>query len=248
MNNLSKVTKKSIYKEVKNKECKPIIKNKVIAMVPVRAGSVRVPNKNIRPFADINLLELKLELLKKLDGLADIIVSTDCEMSANIASKKNVNVQWRNKYYAGSKVTNDQHWLHIAQTTPGDIVFFAQVCNPLLKVSSMQRALNKFLSSNVNDSLNSVSSEKKFLWQNQKPINYNINETPKSQDLPDIVSLNFAISIIKKQSMIERKNLVGYNPDFIELDKVESMDIDELNDFKIAEVMYKELGLDWLLQ
>ena len=47
-------------------------------------------NKNIRPFADTNLLELKLELLKKLDGVADIVVSTDCKKSANIASKKNV--------------------------------------------------------------------------------------------------------------------------------------------------------------
>ena len=109
----------------------------------------------------LTLLELKLELLKKLDGVADIVVSTDCKKSANIASKKNVKVQWRNKYYAGSKVTNDQHWLHIA-TTPGDIVFFAQVCNPLLKISSMQKALDTFLSSNVNDSLNSVSSEKNF--------------------------------------------------------------------------------------
>ena len=80
------------------------------------------------------------------------------------------------------------------------------------------------------------------------PINYDINVTPKSQDLPDIVSLNFAISIIQKQSMIERKNLVGYKPYFIELDKVESIDIDEINDFKIAEVMYRELGLEWLLQ
>ena len=248
MNNISKIRAKSSYKGVIKKKCKPIVKNNVTAMVPVRAGSVRVPNKNIRPFADINLLELKLELLKKINGISNIIVSTDCKTSASIASKKNVKVQWRNKYYAGSNVTNDQHWLHIAQTTPGDIVFFAQVCNPLLKVSTMQRALDTFLSSNVNDSLNSVSSEKKFLWQNGKPLNYDINKTPKSQDLPEIVSLNFAISIIQKQSMIERKNLVGYKPDFIDLDKVESMDIDELNDFKIAEVMYKELGLDWLLK
>ena len=248
MNNISQISTKSKFKEVINKKCKPVVKGKVIAMVPVRAGSVRVSNKNIRPFADTNLLELKLELLKKLNGIGDIVVSTDCKTSANIAGKKNVKVQWRNKYYAGSKVTNDQHWLHIAQTTPGDIVFFSQVCNPLLRISSMQKALDTFLSSNVNDSLNSVSSEKKFLWQNGMPLNYDLDLTPKSQDLPDIVSLNFAISIIEKKSMIERKNLVGYKPDFIELDKVESMDIDELNDFKIAEIMYRELGLKWLLQ
>ena len=248
MNNITKIKSQHVNStNIKNK-IKPLVKNKVIAMVPVRAGSKRVQNKNIRPFGETNLLQLKLKLLKKVHGLTEIIVSTDCKISADIAYKSNVKVQWRNKYYAGSEITNDQHWLHIAETTPGKVVFFAQVCNPMLRVSSMQTALDAFLSSDIHDSLNSVSSEKKFLWQNGKPINYDINVTPKSQDLPDIVSLNFGITVIQRQSMIERKNVVGYNPTFFELDKVESIDIDELNDFKIAEVMYQELGLNWLMQ
>ena len=47
--------------------------------------------------------------------------------------------------------------------------------------------------------------------------------------------------------MIKRKNVVGYKPTFFELDKVESIDIDEMIDFKIAELMYKELGIEWLM-
>ena len=220
--------------------------NNVIAMVPVRAGSTRVTNKNTRPFGDTNLLQLKLKLLKKVDGITQIVVSTDCEMSADVARKEGAAVQWRNEYYAGSSVTNDQHWLHIAETTPGDIVFLAQVTSPLLRVSSMQAALNSFLSLDTHDSINSVSAEKKFLWKDEKPINYDINVTPKSQDLPDIVSLNFAITIISRQTMMERKNVVGYQPKFVVLDKVESLDVDDLIDFKIAELMYLELGNEWL--
>ena len=71
--------------------------------------------------------------------------------------------------------------------------------------------------------------------------------TPKSQDLPDIVSLNFAINIIERQNMIKRKNLVGYRPKFVELDKVEALDVDDFVDFKIAELMYRDLGFDWLM-
>ena len=248
MNDVAIMHVRSKNKSTIKKNYNRLVKNKVIAMVPVRAGSIRVPNKNIRPFGDTNLLQLKLRLLKKLHGITDIIVSTDCEISADIARKNDVKVQWRNKYYAGSKVTNDQHWFHIASTTPGDIVFFAQVCNPLLRVSSMQSALNSFMSSDVHDSLNSVSSEKKFLWHNGIPLNYDINVTPKSQDLPEIVSLNFGITIIQRHSMLERKNVVGYKPKFFELDKIESLDIDELIDFKIAEMMYRELGFDWLIK
>ena len=225
-----------------------LLENNIIAMVPVRAGSTRVPNKNIRKFADTNLLELKLRVLKKVNGINQIIVSTDCDIAAEIAHDQNVKVQRRSKYFAGSEVTNDQHWLHIAETAPGDIVFLAQVTSPLLKVSSIQNALNTFLDNASNDSLNSVSVEKKFLWKDMNPINYDINVTPKSQDLPNIVSLNFAITIIYKEIMIKRKNVVGYSPSFFELDKVEALDIDDMIDFKVAELMYQELGIKWLMK
>ena len=186
-------------------------------------------------------------VLKNVSGITQIIVSTDCDIAAEIAHKQSIKVQRRSKYYAGSDVTNDQHWLHIAKTTPGDIVFLAQVTSPLLRVSSIQKALNTFLNSGSNDSLNSVSVEKKFLWKDMNPINYDINVTPKSQDLPNIVSLNFAITIIHKQAMIKRKNVIGYRPSFFELDKVEALDIDDLFDFKVAELMYQELGNKWLM-
>ena len=247
MNEITKISARPIKKPIILKKYNRFSKNNIIAMVPVRAGSTRVPNKNTRKFANTSLLELKLKVLKNVSGISQIIVSTDCDIAAEIAHKQNIKVQRRSKYYAGSDVTNDQHWLHIAETTPGDIVFLAQVTSPLLRVSSIQKALNTFLNSDSNDSLNSVSVEKKFLWKDMKPINYDINATPKSQDLPNIVSLNFAITIIHKQSMIKRKNVIGYRPSFFELDKVESLDIDDLVDFKVAELMYQELGNKWLM-
>ncbi len=247
MNEIKEIFNSSNNKTIALPKNNNISQNKIIAMVPVRAGSMRVPNKNTRKFADTNLLELKLKVLKKVEGITDIIVSTDCEIAANIARKQNVKFQWRNNYYAGSNITNDQHWFHIANTTPGDIVFLAQVTSPLLRASSIQNALNTFLNSKIHDSLNSVSAEKKFLWKDKNPINYDVNATPKSQDLPDIVSLNFAITIIKKNIMIKRKNVIGYKPSFFELDKVESLDVDDLIDFKIAELMYQELGINWLI-
>ena len=48
--------------------------------------------------------------------------------------------------------------------------------------------------------------------------------------------------------MIERKNVVGYKPTFLELDKVESLDIYDFIDFKTTELMYRELELKWLMK
>ena len=154
MNEIKQISSGFVKKPIILKKYNPSLKNNIIAMVPVRAGSTRVPNKNTRKFANTSLLELKLKVLKNVSEITQIIVSTDCEIAGEIALSQNVKVQSRNKYFAGSQVTNDQHWLHIAQTTPGNIVFLAQVTSPLLRVSSIQKALNTFLNSDSNDSLN----------------------------------------------------------------------------------------------
>lgn len=222
--------------------------SKVVAIVPVRRGSQRVPQKNIRPFAGSTLLDLKLDVLTRLEDVDDVVVSTDCPDCMRIAANHGVKVQERDAYHAGSAVTNDIHWRHIAETTPGDVVFMTQVTSPFVRLSTHANALRTYLDSlDRFDSLNSVTPEKKFLWLDGRPINYDIDKTPKSQDLPAIVSLNFAITLIARPLMIARGNVVGERPQFISLDKTESVDIDDMLDFTVAEAMFAQLGLDWLL-
>ena len=221
---------------------------KVTAVVPVRKGSQRVISKNTRPFADTTLLDLKLVVLKHVKGLDQIVVNTDCETSIAIAKNHGVNIYKRENYYASSAVTNDVHWRHIAEVTDTEILMMAQTTSPMIKVSTYQKALEDFLDSDESfGSINSVSPEKKFLWLDGKPMNYDINKTPKSQDLPSIVSLNFAITIIAKQTMFERGNVIAHNPRFIELDKIQSIDVDDQLDFEFAEFAFKKYGLEWLI-
>lgn len=222
--------------------------SKIVAIVPVRAGSQRVPHKNTRPFAGTTLLDLKLEVLKGVEGIDEVVVTTDCENCMQIARNHGVTVHVRDDYHAGSSVSNDVHWRHIAEITPGDVVFMTQVTSPLVRRSTHVAALKAYNESlGRYDSLNSVTPEKKFLWLDGKPINYEADKTPKSQNLPDIVSLNFAITIIARSLMMERGNVVGASPQFITFDKTESVDVDDFTDFNTAEAMFKDLGREWLL-
>ena len=222
---------------------------KLAVVVPTRKGSQRVKNKNTRPFADTTLLELKLRVLQHVKGIDNIIVNTDCEESINIAKKMGISYHKRDEFYASSEVTNDQHWSHLAQTTDADVILMAQTTSPLVKTSTYEKAIEDFFHSENNyDSVNSVTEEKKFLWLDGKAINYDSNLTPKSQDLPDIVSLNFAITLIEKEMLLNTKNVIGSNPDFIKLSKMESIDVDDMLDFEFAEFLYQKLGFDWLIE
>jgi CMP-N,N'-diacetyllegionaminic acid synthase len=226
-----------------------IMNKKVVAVVPVRKGSQRVVSKNTRPFADTTLLDLKLEVLKHVNGIDRIIVNTDCDISVSIAKNHGVEIYEREGSYASSSVTNDVHWRHIAEVTDADVLLMAQTTSPMIKVDTYERALHEYIEgSGRYGSINSVSPEKLFLWLDGRPINYDINKTPKSQDLPDIVSLNFAITIIEREAMYAKGNVIADNPKFVALNKVESIDIDDLLDFEFAEFAYKKYGLKWLLE
>ena len=78
------------------------------------------------------------------------------------------------------------------------------------------------------DSFNSVSEVKEFLILNKKPINFDINKAPNSQNLPDVIKLNFAINILPTKLMSKKESLIGYKPYFYKLKEEEGLDIKTL--------------------
>ena len=77
---------------------------KIVAVIPVRAGSQRVPNKNFKLFFNNkNLLEHKIEVLKKVESLDEIIVHSDSKLAEKIAKKYKVTFQKREDYFASSE-------------------------------------------------------------------------------------------------------------------------------------------------
>ncbi len=221
-----------------------MIMGKVIkAVIPVRAGSVRVKNKNIRPFAGSNLLEIKIKQLKKINDIEGIIVNSDSDEMLDVAKNLGVEAFKRDEYYATSEVSANLLYKYIAQVTDADTILYVHATNPCLKTETITNIINKykqFSSDGDYDSISTVSLVKEFLWKDGKAINYDINHKPRSQDLPVIYSLNHAINILPKKTMKERKDLLGYKPFFYELNKYESIDIDDEVDFEFAEFMYKK--------
>lgn len=212
---------------------------KLTAVVAVRKGSQRIPNKNITPFGDSNLLEIKLNLLKKVETIDEIIVNSDCDYMLTIGEKYGCLTHKREAHYASSIVNNSDFHEHIAKTTDTDFIFLAPVCSPFVTIESHNFAIEHFLNSNY-DSLTSIDIIKNHLWLNNKPLNYNLDNIPNSQDLPNVKRLNYGISLITKEAMLKNKSLIGDNPGFYELDHFESVDVDTPFDFFVAEQIYKK--------
>lgn len=213
----------------------------VKALVAVRSGSLRVQNKNIRPFADSTLLEIKLAQLKRIKNLDGIIVNSNDDNMLRIAQNMGCEVVKRDAFYASNEVSMSEVYKNMAENFNGDIIVYANVTNPLLKDDTLEKAIDTFmLKSEDYDSLNSAHLIKEFMFEDNKPINYDLMKQPRSQDLPDIYALNFAINIIERSKMIECKNVVGRRPLIWGIDEVEATDIDNPIDFEFAEFVYKK--------
>jgi CMP-N-acetylneuraminic acid synthetase len=222
------------------KRIETIMRKKITAVIPIRHGSQRVPNKNFKEFyGNKCLLELKIETLKRVHAIDEIIVNTDSDVAVEIAKAMHVSYFKREPYYASSACTNTEHWYNLAQTTESDYIMHTPCTAPLLDISTYYDFINRFIISN-HDSANTVSLVKDYLWMNGNPLNYHLNSVPNSQDLPDVMKLTFGINILARETMLSRKNVVGNNPLFYVVSDEESIDIDTPLDFEIAQFMYQQ--------
>ncbi|MEA5257728.1 hypothetical protein VB264_08025 [Arcicella aquatica] len=218
---------------------------KITAVIPVRIGSQRVINKNLKPFGNTSLLELKIDNLLKVKGIDEIIVNTDSDDAIELAKSKGVSFHRREDYYASSKCTNSEFLEHLGVVTETDIFAYCPCTTPFILPATIDEAILKFLNNdNSFDCLATVSDVKEFLWLDGNPINYERDKQPNSQNLPNIYALNFGLNLISRENLIKYKNIVGLNPLFTVTDEIEGLDIDTPLDFFVAEQIYSKMKED----
>ena len=215
-------------------------KNKLTAVIPVRKGSQRVKNKNLKPFAGSTLLDIKIETLKKVIGLDEIVVSSDSDEMLDIARKHNVTAHKREDYYASSEVNNSDFMVNLTTAVDSEYIMYSPCTSPLLSNETISECISKFRAGAQN--IVTVTSQKHHMWLDGEPLNYNPSESPNSQDLPDIYSVNYGCCIISCEDLHEYRNVVTNNPTFHVTDEIESIDIDTEFDFMMAEFVYRNLN------
>jgi CMP-N-acetylneuraminic acid synthetase len=88
------------------------------------------------------------------------------------------------------------------------------------------------------DSLFSVTKLQTRFWdQLTRPLNHNPSILLRTQDLPPIFEENSCIYLFQKQTLVEHRNRIGERPLMFEIDRSESLDIDEELDFLIADLI-----------
>jgi CMP-N-acetylneuraminic acid synthetase len=218
---------------------------KIVALVPMRHHSARVPQKNYRPLAGKPLFHHILSILQEVPEIDTTLVDTDSPVimegiSENFPGVKSIS---RPEYLLGEMVSMNEILIYDTSVLEADYYLQTHSTNPLLKSETISRAVQTFLNNlRENDSLFGVTRLQTRLWdQDGKPINHDPNVLLRTQDLPPIFEENSCIYIFSKEKLIARQNRLGDWPLMFEIPAIEAWDIDEELDFTVADILYRQL-------
>jgi len=216
---------------------------KLVAFVPMRHHSQRVPGKNYRLLAGKPLFHHVVETLLAVPEIAEILVDTDSDpiMDGVRQYFPQVTVLPRPEHLRADDVPMNDILIHDTAQVQADFYLQTHSTNPLLKPQTVSRAIQSLITSYPNyDSLFSVTRLQTRLYDGH---GHAINHDPKvliqTQDLPPVYEENSCLYIFTRENLLRRHHRIGQKPIMFEIDAEEAWDIDEELDFAITDFLLR---------
>ena len=205
---------------------------KILAVIPARAGSKGIPNKNIRIIGGHPLIYYSIKNALSSSYITDVIISTDSEHVRIIGKQMGVKVKWRDKSLCADTVTLDAV---IADAIPKneqwDYIVTMQPTSPTLRVETLDMAIKYAIDKGL-DTLISAINAPHLSWREKdgkKVPNY--TERLNRQYLPACY-LETGAFVISKSSVVTPKTRIGQNVDIYEVPQDEAQDVDDFEDLR----------------
>jgi len=215
----------------------------IVALVPMRHHSQRVPGKNYRPLAGKPLFHHIIETLLAVPEIDQVLVDTDSEqvMDGLREHFPQVVIINRPPNLRADDIPMNDILLHDTAQVPADFYLQTHSTNPLLRPETVSRAIETFLAAYPEkDSLFSVTRWQTRLYdQHGAAINHDPSVLLQTQDLPPVYEENSCLYLFTRQNLLERHHRIGADPILFEINPAEAWDIDEELDFEITDFLMR---------
>ncbi|GAE87229.1 acylneuraminate cytidylyltransferase family protein [Acetivibrio straminisolvens] len=226
---------------------------KNIAIIPARSGSKGLKDKNIKLLNGKPLLAYSIEAAKESGLFEEITVSTDSVKYAKIAEEWGANVP----FLRPAELSNDtaSSWDAVKYVIEKyrelgrefDTVALLQPTSPLRNSTDIIKGYEIMEKKSANSVIAVCEAEHSPLWMNTLPKNHSmagfirpdIANIPR-QSIPTYYRINGALYIVKVEYLINCQNIYSDKSYALIMDKENSIDIDDIFDFKIASLILKE--------
>lgn len=206
---------------------------KTVAFVPIRLNSKRVKGKNLKLLGNKPLLRYILDTLVEVKNIDEIYVYSS---SDEILPFLPEGVKWLKRpeeLDSDSTLGKDIYEAFINEID-ADIYLLAHTTSPFIKAQTIESSIDKIISGEY-DSAFSAEKIQTFAWYNDKPLNYTLDNIPRTQTIEPVYVETSAFFIFKKEIWTEHHQRIGFKPYKALIDKIEGIDIDWPEDFEFAE-------------
>lgn len=212
---------------------------KMIAMIPARLGSKRIPKKNLRYLGDKPLIQYPIELSVDSGLFEGVWINTESLELGKIGEHLGASFHKRPIELAEDNATNRDFTYEFLKKHECDYVVMVNTTSPLLTKETLENFVT-FINNNEYDTIMSVISEKAESFYLDQPINFTYDEKINSQLLVPVDRIVWSLTAWKRETFIHLQEN-GKNPIFggklgrFAIPKDESCDIDTEEDWRIAE-------------
>jgi CMP-N-acetylneuraminic acid synthetase len=213
-------------------------------IVPARRGSSRIENKSMLPFGDCSsLIEWKLRQLRTVIDARRIYLSSEDDEFLSIAADLGVSQHKRDLRLAtGHIVPMSEVITGVVREIPHEHIAWCTVVCPLMPPREYLDAFRDYKSHVIDgpfDSLFGVNAMKEYFWFDGRALNYQADKHHKSsQDLAGVSKVTNSIYMASRQNILDREYLVGTNPLLKNLSRLSGIDIDHIEDYRMACAMH----------
>ena len=214
---------------------------RVVAIVPMRHDSERVPGKNYRPLGGRPLFHHVVETLLASPRVSHVVIDTDSDLMRESAQAAfpAVEVLDRPPHLRDGMVSMNDVLLNDVERVEADVYLQTHSTNPLLRTATVTDAIDRLLDDPDSDSLFGVTRLQTRLWgADGSPINHDPSVLTRTQDLPPVFEENSCIYLFTRESLERRGNRIGERPILFEIPREEAWDIDEEIDFRVVEALH----------
>lgn len=216
------------------------------ALVPMRHMSQRVVGKNYRLLGGKPLYRHIVDALIESGCVGRVAIDTDSDViSEDVAENydERVMILVRPAHLTGPTIPMNEILMHDISVLGGDLFLQTHSTNPLLKPETIARAVGRFrefLAAGEHDSLFSVTRRHVRIWGGDgMPLNHDPAVLIQTQDLEPFFEENSCLYLFTAKSLSDNNNRIGATPAMFEIDPLEATDIDEEQDFLLAEALYQ---------
>lgn len=207
----------------------------IVAIMPIKLNNERCPGKNIRLLKDKPLLQHGLDNLKKTGLLNNIIVyCSDDAIKPFIP--EGVSYVKRPAYLDLPTSNFTQIFETFMLEHDGDIYVYAHATAPYITVDTMKQCIEAVKSGEYDSAFCAIKLQD-YLWQDGNPLNFDPENLPRTQDLKPIYQETSGVYVFTREVFEKYHRRIGLHPFIKEVTLREAIDIDNPEDFILAEAL-----------